>query len=49
MEYIQNNWGIIATILLGVSELLALIPAIKSNSILTLIVNTVQGLLGKKA
>lgn len=33
MAFIQQNWGVIATALFGVSEVLALIPGIKSNSV----------------
>jgi hypothetical protein len=33
MNFIRENWALIASILLGVSELLAFIPFIKSNSI----------------
>lgn len=45
MDFIKENWAVIASILFGLSELLALIPAVKSNSVLQLIVNTVKGLL----
>lgn len=48
MEFIQANWAIIASVLLGISELLALIPAFKSNSILQLILNAVKSLLAPK-
>lgn len=39
MAWIQTNWAVIATALLGVSEVLALVPAIKANSIFQLILN----------
>lgn len=48
IEFIQSNSTLILAILLAVSELLAVIPFFKSNSIAQLILNTVQTLLGKK-
>ena len=48
LEWIQTNWGLLATILLAISELLAVLPFFKSNSIAQLILNTIKSLLGKK-
>lgn len=42
MVFIQENWAIIATALLGISEVIALIPGIKSNSIFQLIYNVIK-------
>lgn len=41
-------FGIIVTVLLGISEALAAIPAIKANSIYQLIVNILKAISGKK-
>lgn len=43
----MSNVAIILAALLSVSEALALVPSIKSNSIFQLIVNTIKGLSGK--
>ena len=49
---VQNKFllwfGIVVTVLLGISEALAAIPAIKANSIYQLIVNILKALAGKK-
>lgn len=37
MQTIMDNWAIIATALLAVSEVLALIPAVKANSVFQLL------------
>ena len=42
MSFLSANWGVIASVLLGLSELLALIPGIKSNSIFELVFNWLQ-------
>ena len=39
MSFIQDNWAVIIAGLLGLSEVLALIPAIKSNSVFQLVYN----------
>lgn len=41
-------WGIIITVLFGISEALAAIPAIKANAIYQLITNILKALAGKK-
>ena len=46
MEFIQQNLVVILGALLALSEALALIPGLKSNSILQAIVNGVKSLLG---
>jgi hypothetical protein len=43
----DNNLTIILAALLAVSEVLALIPSLKANSILTLVVNVLKKLAGK--
>lgn len=42
MQTIIDNWGAIAAALLVVSEALALIPAIKANSIFQMVVNLLK-------
>lgn len=44
-QFVQDNWAVIATVLLGLSELLGNIPAVKANSIFQLL----TGLLKKEA
>ena len=44
MTWITANWAYIATILFGLSELLAAIPSVQSNSVLQLLVSTVEAL-----
>lgn len=39
MKTVMDNWSLIATALLAISEILALIPSIKANSIFQLIVS----------
>lgn len=38
MNFVFDNWGVIATALLAISEVLALIPSVKANSIFQVIV-----------
>lgn len=47
-ENMEAKIIIIATALLAVSEALALIPALKSNSVLTLLGNIAKTVMGKK-
>ena len=42
MEFLADNYGVIITALLAVSEALSLIPSIKSNGIFNLIYNTLK-------
>lgn len=42
MELLQENLVVVLSALLAVSEALALIPAIKSNSVLQLVVNLLK-------
>lgn len=49
MAYIIANWAMIASVLLGVSEALALIPGIKSNSVFQLIYNFIKSIVSKPA
>ena len=48
MAWLTENWSVIASVLLALSEALALIPGIKSNSVFQLIVNGLKSILGKK-
>lgn len=48
MEFIKENWALIATVLLAVSELLAVVPAIKANSIAQLVLNAVKAIFAPK-
>lgn len=48
MAWLQENMTLILAVLLGLSEVLALIPAIKSNSIFTFIYNAIKALVPKK-
>lgn len=47
MNSILAHWPIIAAALFAVSEALALIPAIKANSVFQLIYNWLKGIAGK--
>lgn len=44
MAWLMENWGMIVAVLLGISEALALIPVIKSNSIFQLIYNALKSI-----
>ena len=44
----MDNIVLISSVLLGVSEALSLIPSIKANGIIQLIMNILKMLLGKK-
>lgn len=51
MEIVQSvltNSGLVLAVLLGVSESLALIPQVKSNSIFQLVSNVLKTLTGKQ-
>ena len=50
MEFLTNNWELIVAALLAVSEVIAQIPSIKSNSVFQLIWNGLKYLknIGKK-
>lgn len=47
MEFLHDNMVVIMGCLLGISEVLALVPGIKSNSIFQLIVNLIKSAAGK--
>lgn len=49
LSFVQNNSVIILGALLAVSEVLALIPSIKSNSIFEMLVNLLKAASGKSA
>lgn len=42
MEFITTNWAVIVTALLAISEVLALIPALKGNGILDTIIKLLK-------
>jgi len=44
MAWLQENWAMLVAVLFGISEALALIPAVKSNSVFQLIYNTLKSL-----
>lgn len=44
MAWLLANWSLIATVLLGISEALALIPGLDSKGILAGIINFLKGL-----
>ena len=48
MQVIMDNWAVIATALLAVSEALSLIPGVKSNGIIQGIVNFLKSAVGSK-
>lgn len=48
MEFLFGNKEIILAALFALSEVLALIPGIKSNSVFTLIFNLIKAAIGKK-
>lgn len=48
MEFLIENYVAILVALLAVSEVLALIPGIKSNSVFTLIYNFIKGVVESK-
>ena len=43
----MSNLALYLAVALGISESLALIPGLKSNSILQLVVNVLKGIAGK--
>jgi hypothetical protein len=44
MVWLYANWALIVSALFAVSELLALIPAVKSNSVFQLVYNALKGM-----
>ena len=48
LDFLMANKEVILMALFALSEVLALIPGIKSNSVFTLIYNLVKGAVGKK-
>lgn len=47
LQTIINNWTLIATVLLGVSESLALIPAVAANGIVDAVIKFLRLLVKK--
>jgi hypothetical protein len=47
LAWMQTNWPVIVSVLLGLSEVLALIPGIKANSVFQLIVNGLKAIAPK--
>jgi hypothetical protein len=48
MAFINQNLTLILSILLGLSETLALVPSLKSNSVFELVINIVKILVANK-
>lgn len=48
MAWLTANWAFIATILLGISEMLSLIPALKSNGIVQGVINFLKSIGAKE-
>lgn len=46
MQFIHDNWGAIASVLLAISEGLSLIPGVKSNGIISGILNFIKDAVG---
>ncbi len=46
--FIHANWAVIASVLWGLSEILAAIPSIESSSVFQLIFNVVKQLVAPK-
>lgn len=42
MNFITTNWAVIATALFAVSEVLALVPSVKSNGVFQLLLNLLK-------
>lgn len=49
MAFLNDNMVAILLVLLAISEGLALIPSLKSNSVITLVANLLRMFLGSKA
>lgn len=47
IAFLSAHWGQIATCLLVISETMALVPGLESNSILEAIISTLKKLVGK--
>ena len=48
MVWMTENYALVLAVLLGISEALSLIPAVKSNGILQLVFNMLKALVPKK-
>lgn len=46
-QWVLANWGMIASVLWGISEALALIPGVKANSVFQAIYNFLAGIVAK--
>lgn len=49
MDWMTQNWGLIASILFILSEIIGAIPTVKASGVFTAIVNTVKSLVSKAA
>lgn len=49
IAWVTANWGLLVTVLFGLSETLALIPGIQANSVFQFLFNLIKGLAGKIA
>lgn len=47
MQWLIDNWAMIVAVLFGISEAIALVPGIQSNSVFQLIFNVIKSLAGK--
>lgn len=48
MAWLSANWGLVVSILFGLSETLALIPGVQANSVFQLIFGALKTIAGKK-
>lgn len=48
VNFIIDNWAAIATVLFGISEGLAAIPAVKANSMFQMLFGLIKKLAGKE-
>ena len=48
MSFVTENWQALVVVLLAISEFLSLMPGLKSNSILQLVMNVLESLSPEK-
>lgn len=49
MDWLNENWGYIATVLFVLSEIIGAIPSVKASGVFTAILNTIKSLVSKAA
>lgn len=49
MDWINANWGYIATVLFALSEIIGAMPTVQASGVFTAIVNTIKSLTAKAA